>query len=86
MSREKAAAIAALSPSDKAVYISKRNQRSYWQRLSHEEWIEFCKKMGDWFTKSAPDEWDKYIIANNERKAKSDEAALLRAVKEKLKK
>ncbi|KKL92826.1 hypothetical protein LCGC14_1880820 [marine sediment metagenome] len=78
MSREKAAALMALSDVDAAVYRSKRNQRSYWQRLDHDEWVEFCKKMGDWFSDEAPDEWDNYVIANNARKAASDKAALER--------
>ena len=76
MSREKAAALMALSDVDMAVYRSKRNQRSYWQRLSHDEWVEFCEKMGEWFSNEADDEWDNYVIANNKRKAASDKAAL----------
>ena len=78
MSREKAAALMALSDVDMAVYRSKRNQRPYWQRLSRDEWVEFCKKMGKWFSKEAADEWDNYVIANNARKAASDKAALAR--------
>ncbi|KKN79582.1 hypothetical protein LCGC14_0337860 [marine sediment metagenome] len=78
MSREKAAALMALSDVDMAVYRSKRNQRPYWQRLSRDEWVEFCEKMAMWFSKEAPDEWDNYVIANNARKAASDKAALER--------
>jgi hypothetical protein len=76
MSREKAARLAALSEKDMAIYKSKRNQRSYWQRLSHEDWVAFCNAMGEWFLRQAPDEWDNYIIANNKRKAESDKRAL----------
>jgi len=78
MSKAKAAGILALSPTDFAIWRSKRNQRSYWQKLSHAEWVEFCQKMGDWFINSASDEWDDFIIANNARKAASDKAALER--------
>ena len=84
MSREKAAAIAALSNVDFAVYRSQRNQRSYWQKLPHDEWAEFCTKMADWFKKDATDEWDKFVVANNARKAANDEAALLAKVKAKM--
>jgi len=76
MSRAKVAEIAAMSPADFAVYRSKRNQRSFWQTLTHKEWVAFCKKMGAWFTKEAADEWDDFVAANNKRKAKSDAAAL----------
>ncbi len=76
MSKEKAAKLASLSTVDMSVYRSKRNQRSYWQGLPHKDWVAFCKKMADWFTNEAPDEWDNYVIANKARKAKSDEAAL----------
>ena len=86
MSKEKAAKIASLSPVDKAVYLSKRNQRSYWQKLSHKEWLDFCNVMATWFEDVAPDEWDEYVEANNARKAKSDEEALVKAVKERSKK
>ncbi len=69
MSREKAAALMSLSVVDMSVYRSKRNQRSYWQRLTHGDWVEFCQKMGEWFTNEAANEWDKYVVANNARKA-----------------
>ena len=72
MSREKAASILALSDVDRAVYVSKRNQRSYWQRLSHSEWVDFCAAMGQWLTQEAPNEWDDFVIANKARKAASD--------------
>ncbi len=78
MSREKAAALMALSNVDMAVYRSKRNQRSYWQHLTHDEWTKFCQKMGDWFSTQAADEWDNFVIANNARKAASDKAAFER--------
>ncbi len=78
MSRDKAAELMSSSNVDMAVYRSKRNQRAYWQRLTHEEWVEFCNTMGEWFNVSAQDEWDDYVKANNERKAKSDADALLR--------
>lgn len=78
MSREKAAALMALSEVDMAVYKTKRNQRSYWQTLSHDEWVEFCGKMAAWFSVEAADEWDEYVIANNARKAASDKTALER--------
>ena len=78
MSREKAARLMAMSDVEAAVYRSKRNQRAYWQRLSHEEWVEFCKAMSHWFRREAPNEWDNYVAANNERKTASDEAALKR--------
>ena len=76
MSKKKALSILSMSSADKSVYLSKRNQRSYWQDLSHDEWVEFCKIMGDWFTNDAADEWDDYVVSNNERKAASDLAAL----------
>ncbi len=76
MSKEKAARIQGLSPVDRAVYTAKRNQRCYWQRLSHDDWVEFCEKMGQWFCESAPDEWDTYVAANKARKAESDKRAL----------
>lgn len=78
MSKEKAAALAALSPTDLAVYTATRNLRGHWQRLTHKDWASFCKKMGKWLTESATDEWDAYTKANNERKAKSDIEALAR--------
>ncbi len=81
MSKEKAAALAALSEVDMAVYKAKRNQRQTWHALPHDEWAAFCTKMADWFKKDATDEWDKFVEANNARKAASDEAALLRVVK-----
>ena len=62
MSREKAIAIMQMSPTDKSVYLSKRNQRTFWQDLSHDEWVAFCKSMADLFKKDAPDEWDNYTI------------------------
>lgn len=86
MSKEKSIAIASLSPVDKAVYLTKRNQRSYWQKLSHKEWETFCGKMAEWFEDVAPDEWDDFIKANKDRKAKSDKEALIRAVEERSKK
>ncbi len=86
MSKEKVAKLISLSVKDKAIYMSKRNHRSYWQQLSHKEWVAFCKEMGDWFSKDAPDEWDKYVKANNARKAKSDEDAVVRAALAKHKK
>ena len=78
LAREKAAALMALSAVDMGVYRSKRNQRLYWQRLSHDDWAEFCQKMGGWFAKEATDEWDKFVIANKARKLASDKAALER--------
>ena len=78
MSKEKVAALAAMSPTDFAVYTAKRNLRGYWQRLEHKDWASFCKKMGKWLTESGPDEWDAFIISNAERKAKSDIEALAR--------
>ncbi len=78
MSREKVAALAAMSPPELAAYKAKRNQRSYWQSLDHKEWATFCKIMGKWFTESATDEWDKFVKANALRKAKSDIEALAR--------
>ncbi len=77
MSKEKAIAIMLLSPTDRSVYLSKRNQRSYWQDLKHDEWVEFCKAMADWFKKDAANEWDDYVASNDDRKAASDKAALL---------
>ena len=76
MSKEKALAIMAMNPVERSVYTSKRNQRSYWQRLPHDEWVEFCNVMSAWFNNEAPDEWDEYVVRNNERKAASDLAAL----------
>ncbi len=78
MSREKMAKLMALSETEMAVYRSKRNQRVCWQRLSHEDWVEFCKEMAGWFDREAPNEWDDYVKANNARKAKSDAEALKR--------
>lgn len=80
MSKAKAAAILALEPADRAVYDMKRQMRGSWQRLSHDEWVDFCKQMGAWFVKLAPDEWDEYVKANKERKRLSDEAAMLRRI------
>lgn len=77
MSTEKAAIILSLSKTDNAVYKSKRNQRAYWQRLTHDEWVEFCETMAAWFANGAADEWDNYVIANNARKEESDAAALV---------
>ncbi len=76
MSKEKAIAIMQLNPTEKSVYLSKRNQRAYWQDLTHDEWVKFCKAMADWFKKDAASEWDDYSVSNNERKAASDLAAL----------
>ena len=76
MSKEKALALMQMNAAEKSVYLAKRNQRAYWQNLKHDEWVEFCKVMGKWFTKDAPDEWDDYTIHNGERKAASDLAAL----------
>lgn len=85
MSRAKVAVLMAMSDVDLAVWKTKRNQQSYWQNFSHVNWVEFCEKMGKWFREDAPDEWDKYTVWNKERKAKNDEAALLRIVKERAK-
>jgi len=78
MSRTKAAKILALEGADKCIWYTKRNLLGVWRELSHEEWIEFCTKMGDWLHGDAIDEWDKYDKANKERKSKSDAAALER--------
>ena len=78
MSKAKAAAILALEPADRAVYDMKRQMRGPWQRLSHEDWVDFCGQMAVWFAKSAPTEWDDFVIANNERKRLSDVAAARR--------
>ncbi len=69
MSKEKSAALAALSEVDYAVYRAKRNQQPSWRNLPHGEWVEFCGKMGDWFKNGAADEWDKHVVANKARKA-----------------
>lgn len=76
MSKQKAARLMSMSELEAAIYRSRRNQRPYWQHLSHEEWVTFCQRMASWFTKQAPDEWDKYVINNNARKAESDRKAL----------
>ena len=76
MSKAKAVAIMQMNPVEKSVWLSQRNQRSHWQHLDHGEWVKFCKIMAEWFKKDAADEWDKYVISNNERKAASDLAAL----------
>ena len=76
MVNETALSIMQMSLMEKSVWLSKRNQRSYWQDLTHDEWVEFCKVMSDWFKNDAADEWDDYVIRNNERKAASDLAAL----------
>ncbi len=78
MSKAKAAAILALEPAERAVYDMTRQMRGPWQRLSHDEWVDFCGQMGAWFIDSAPDEWDEYVKANKERKRLSDEAAVAR--------
>ncbi len=82
MSRTKAAKILALEVADKHVWHVNRNLLHVSQELSHEEWLEFCKKMADWFQGDAPDEWDEYTKANKERKAKSDAAALEKVMAE----
>ncbi len=82
MSKEKAAKIASLSDKDFALYKSKRNHRSYWQRLSHKDWVAFCKEMAEWFKKDAPDEWNNYVVANKVRKVESDRIALEKRNKE----
>ncbi len=71
MSKEKALDLMQMTIVEKSVYLSKRNQRSYWQNLSHNEWTEFCQSMANWFKKDAPDEWDDYVVANDERKKAS---------------
>ena len=76
MSKEKALGILQMSSTDRSVYLAKRNQRSYWQDLNHAEWVDFCKIMGEWFTKDAADEWDDYTVSNNKRKEASDLKAL----------
>ncbi len=86
MSRQKAAKIASLSDVDFAIYRSQRNQRSYWQKLPHDEWAKFCEKMAEWFKNDAVDEWDKFVISNNARKLKSDEEALMKKIKAKMSK
>lgn len=86
MSKEKALNIANLNLVDSAVYKAKRNQRGCWQKLSHDEWVAFCKEMAKWFSEKAADEWDKQVIANNERKAQSDEDADIENVKKKRRK
>ena len=82
MSRSKAAKIIALEGADKHIWWIKRNLLGVWRALSHDEWLEFCTKMGDWFQGDAHDEWDKYDKANKERKAKSDVAALQKVMTE----
>ena len=76
LARHKAARLMAMDDVERAVYHSKRNQRSYWQHLDHTDWVKFCKEMSSWFDEQAPDEWDEYVIHNNERKAASDLAAV----------
>ena len=78
MSKAKSAAVFSLGPAERAVYDMKRQMRGPWQRLNHDEWVDFCAQMAVWLKKSAPDEWDKYVKANMERKRLSDEAALAR--------
>ena len=84
MSKDKAKALAALSEVDYAVYRAKRNQTPNWRNLDHDGWVEFCRKMADWFKNGAADEWDKHVVANKARKAKSDEEALMRKIKAKM--
>jgi hypothetical protein len=86
MSKEKALKIASLSTVDFAVYKTKRNLRSLWQKLSHEEWVSFCSQISNWLSNNAADEWDKQVIANDERKAQSDEDADIENVKKKRRK
>lgn len=86
MSKEKALKMSMLSSVDFAVYKAKRNLRSVWQKLSHEEWIEFCTQMSSWLSADAVDEWDNRVIANDKRKAQSDEDADIENVKKKRRK
>ena len=72
MSREKVSRLMSMSDVDMAVYRSKRNQRSFWQRLNHNQWVEFCNKMAGWFKEHAHDEWDQVVALNNSRKLGSD--------------
>lgn len=72
MSRAKVAAIMALSDVDLAIYKTKRNLQSYWRFFSHDQWGEFCEKMGKWFLKEALNEWDAVTAQNKTRKAASD--------------
>ena len=76
MINQTALSIMQMNPVEKSVWLSQRNQRSFWQNLDHGEWVKFCKVMADWFKKDAADEWDKYVIANDQRKAASDLAGL----------
>lgn len=78
MSKNKQGIIDSMSHIDFAIYKAQRNQRPTWQKLSHDEWVEFCNKMSEWFSKDAADEWDNYVIANKARKAKSDEEAVIK--------
>ncbi len=80
MSRAKAAKILALEGADKHIWFVKRGLLRVWRELSRDEWLVFCTKMGNWFLKQAPDEWDKYHAANLARKAKSDKAALEKVI------
>lgn len=81
MSRKKAAAILSLSDVDRCIRRAKRDARIPWQRLSDDEWVEFCGKMAGWFANQAPDEYDLYVKENNARKAASDKTALEKKTK-----
>jgi len=82
VSRQKVAAILALNEPDRAAWVIKRQLMVHWRQLDHKDWVKFCKQMATWFSKDAPDEWDKYTQANKERKAKSDAAALKKVLAE----
>jgi len=84
LAREKTAQLMSMSAVDMAAYRSKRNQRSYWQRLPHEEWVEFCEKMGKWFLEIAPNERDNIVKFNKERKAANDAVALEKVIRDKI--
>lgn len=81
MSREKAAALAAMSAKEKAVYRAKRDARVFWRTLSPDDWRGFCKQMAEWYAKDASGEFDAIVAANAERKKASDEAAIVRDAK-----
>lgn len=76
MSKKKAAEILALSAVDRFVRRTKRDARIPWQKLTPDEWVEFCEKMADWFANSAPTEYTTYVKENNARKSTADKAKL----------
>ena len=74
------------TPVEIACFRAKKETVHLWRALSPEEYKEHCQHMAEWFKDKAETCWDEHQAARKEMKAKSDEEAKERVIREKMNK